>query len=109
MIIIVIPIDTEYQHPSVAGPRQKRHKKRVGISSNKSSDNSQSSVSSTSSLLLQRSTENSSSIKRGRERGRERGRRNVGRGGHMMSSTMTVSSTSESEQSDTDISSINLK
>ncbi len=102
---IVIPIDTEYQHPSVAGPRQKRHKKRTS-GANKTHD-TQSMMSSTSVMLSHSGSEGETNSD-GR---REKGRRHVGGRGVRIrsSSNMIVCSTSESEQSDADSGPINIK
>lgn len=113
-----------YQSPSVAGPRQKRQKKKgtvAGGGSNRSKDDQPTgSAQVSASFLSQRSSEGESGGeggeggRRGKDRGKERRRgidRTTGKGGHRTEKHLYLtSSASESDTSDGgDASSINLK
>ena len=110
--IITVAVSTVYQSPSVAGPRQKRQRKR-GAGSNRSKEDG--SLRATSSSISLSTSEGESGgegggegVRRGRG-AREGGRPKRSGRSDKSSGVFTVSTTSESDQSEGDSSVNNSK
>ena len=115
IVFFLVAATTLYQSPSVAGPRQKRQKKRGGAgggaTGNKQKDDSTKTLSQSCSEEENSSEGGGGGVEKGSRRVKDRGKERRGSGtfGRSSKGAPVLSSASESEPSDGDASSANLK